>query len=206
MYETPDSLTGIFEYNTDLFAVATIKRIIDHFQTLLTAIVANPEQNICELPLLTSKEEQQLLVEWNDTNCDYSKLCIHQLFEAQAQKTPDKIAVVFESQQLTYKELNQKANQLAHYLKSIGVERETKVGICLERSEKMLVGLLGILKAGGTYIPLDPGFPEERLKFMVEDSGVDFLVTESETSPLAPLLIKERGTESQTPLLDKERG
>jgi amino acid adenylation domain-containing protein/non-ribosomal peptide synthase protein (TIGR01720 family) len=208
MYETASGLTGIFEYNTDLFAVETIKRIIGHFQTLLTAIVANPEQNICELPLLTSKGEQQLLVEWNNTSCDYSKLCIHQLFEAQAQKTPDKIAVVFESQQFTYKELNEKANQLAYYLQSVGVETETRVGICLERSEKMLVGLLGILKAGGTYIPLDPAFPKERLTFMLEDSGVGFLVTDSRTSPLAPLLVKERGTgeESTTPLLDKERG
>ncbi|BAY81640.1 peptide synthetase [Calothrix parasitica NIES-267] len=224
MYETPDGLTGIFEYNTDLFTKSTIERIIGHFQTVLTAIVANPEQNICELPLLTPKEQQQLLIEWNDTSCDYSELCIHQLFEAQAEKTPDKIAVVFESEQLTYKELNQKANQLARYLQSVGVERETRVGICLERSEKMLVGLLGILKAGGTYIPLDPGFPQERLTFMVEDSGVDFLVIDSktsQTSPLTPLpqllqrreppqrtalLIKERGTGEETPLLDKERG
>ncbi|MEO1184441.1 MAG: amino acid adenylation domain-containing protein, partial [Cyanobacteria bacterium J06636_27] len=219
MYETASGLTGIFEYNTDLFTKSTIERIIGHFQTLLTAIVANPEQNICELPLLTPEEEQQLLVEWNDTSCDYSQLCVHQLFEIQAQKTPDKIAVVFESEQLTYKELNEKANQLARYLQSVGVGRETRVGICLERSEKMLVGLLAILKAGGTYIPLDPGFPEERLRFMVEDSGVGFLVMDSGTSPLTPLLIKERGTgeetslvdkerekESKTPLLDKERG
>ncbi|MEM6402144.1 MAG: condensation domain-containing protein, partial [Cyanobacteria bacterium P01_D01_bin.116] len=219
MYETASDLTGIFEYNTDLFAVGTIERIIGHFQTLLTAIVANPEQNICELPLLTPPEEKQLLLEWNNTSCDYSELCIHQLFEAQAEKTPDKIAIVFESQQFTYKELNEKANQLARYLKSVGVEAQTRVGICLERSEKMLVGLLGILKAGGTYIPLDPAFPEERLRFMVEDSEVDFLVMDSKTSPLTPLLVKERGTvegtllldeergkESTTPLLDKERG
>ena len=206
MYETASGLTGIFEYNTDLFALGTIERIIGHFQTLLTAIVANPEQNICELPLLTPPEEQQLLVEWNDTSCDYSKLCIHQLFEAQAEKTPDKIATVFESEQFTYKELNEKANQLARYLKSVGVEAQTRVGIYVERSEKMLVGLLGILKAGGTYIPLDPAFPEERLRFMVEDSGVDFLVTDSKTSPLPPLPIKERGKESTTPNLDKDKG
>ncbi|MEM7555067.1 MAG: amino acid adenylation domain-containing protein [Cyanobacteria bacterium P01_A01_bin.84] len=185
MYETPNGLTGIFEYNTDLFSTGTIKRLVCHFQSLLKGIITNPQQNICELPLLTPEEEQQLLVKWNDTQKDYSHLCIHQLFEQQAEKTPDKIAVIFESEQLiykelTYKELNQKANQLAHYLKSIGVEPQTKVGICLERSEKMLIGLLGILKAGGTYIPLDPGFPQERLQFMVEDSGLDFLITDSD--------------------------
>ena len=197
MYETASGLTGIFEYNTDLFTKSTIERLIGHFQTLLSSIVANPEQSICELPLLSPEEQYQLLVEWNDTNYDYSKLCIHQLFEAQVEKTPDKIAVLFESQQLTYQELNQKANQLAHYLQSVGIETQTRVGICLERSEKMLIGLLAILKAGGTYIPLDPAFPQERLTFMLEDSGVNFLVTEFRSSPPTPLLSKERGDEAQ---------
>ncbi|MEM7555731.1 MAG: amino acid adenylation domain-containing protein [Cyanobacteria bacterium P01_A01_bin.84] len=172
-------------YDNSRFASATISRMLGHLETLLKGIIANPQQKVCELPLFTPEEEQQLLVKWNHTRKDYSHLCIHQLFEQQAEKTPDKIAVIFESEQLiykelTYKELNQKANQLAHYLKSIGVEPQTKVGICLERSEKMLIGLLGILKAGGTYIPLDPGFPEERLQFMVEDSGLDFLITDSD--------------------------
>ncbi len=193
-------------YDSNRFESATITRMLGHLETLLQGIVTNPQQKPWELPLLTAIEKQQLLVDWNDTNCDYSNLCIHQLFAAQAEKTPDKIAVIFESQQLTYKELNQKANQLAHYLKSVGVEEETRVGICLERSEKMLVGLLGILKAGGTYIPLDPAFPEERLTFMLEDSGVNFLITDSRISPLTPLLVKEKGKESETPLLDKERG
>ncbi|MEO1186273.1 MAG: AMP-binding protein, partial [Cyanobacteria bacterium J06636_27] len=193
-------------YDSNRFESATISRMLGHLETLLKGIVTNPQQKVCELPLLTPEEQQQLLVEWNDTNCNYSKVCIHQLFEIQAEKTPDKIAVIFESQQFTYKELNEKANQLARYLQSVGIGRETKVGICLERSEKMLVGLLGILKAGGTYIPLDPAFPQERLRFMVEDSGVNFLITDSGNSLLTPLLIKERGTESTTPLLDKERG
>ena len=180
-------------YDSNRFGSATIIRMLGHLETLLQGIVTNPQQKVCELPLLTVAEKQQLLVDWNDTSCNYSKLCIHQLFEIQANKTPEKIAVIFESQQFTYKQLNEKANQLANYLKSVGVEAETRVGICLERSEKMLVGLLGILKAGGTYIPLDPAFPEERLRFMVEDSGVGFLVTDSRTSKTSPL----------TPLLDK---
>ncbi|MEM6401049.1 MAG: amino acid adenylation domain-containing protein, partial [Cyanobacteria bacterium P01_D01_bin.116] len=166
-------------YDSNRFDSETITRMLGHLETLLQGIVTNPQQKVCELPLLTVAEKQQLLVDWNDTSCNYSKLCIHQLFEIQAEKTPDKIAVIFESQQFTYQQLNEKANQFAHYLKSVGVEAETKVGICLERSEKMLVGLLGILKAGGTYIPLDPAFPEERLRFMVEDSGVNFLITDS---------------------------
>ncbi|MEM6403576.1 MAG: amino acid adenylation domain-containing protein, partial [Cyanobacteria bacterium P01_D01_bin.116] len=191
------------------FDDVTITRILGHLQTLLEGMLIDSEQALSEIPLLTPKEKQQLLVDWNDTNCDYSNLCINQLFEVQVEHTPDKIAVIFESQKLTYKELNQKSNQLARYLQSVGVIRETRVGICLERSEKMLIGLLGILKSGGTYIPLDPAFPEERLRFMVEDSGVDFLVVDfqtSKTSPLTPLLLKERGIESTTtPLLHKDR-
>ncbi|MBE9212893.1 amino acid adenylation domain-containing protein [Plectonema cf. radiosum LEGE 06105] len=187
MYETASGLTGIFEYNTDLFAKSTIERIIGHFQILLTAIVTKPEQKICQLPLLTLGEQQQLLIEWNNTNREYSPICLHQLIENQVELTPSKIAVVFESQQLTYKELNEKANQLAHYLKSIGVKTQTKVGIYLQRSEKILITLLAILKAGGTYIPLDPAFPQERLIYMIENSGVNFLITDSKTSPLTEI-------------------
>ncbi|MEM7716854.1 MAG: amino acid adenylation domain-containing protein, partial [Cyanobacteria bacterium P01_A01_bin.68] len=214
-----EELSLRINYDSNRFESETITRMLGHLETLLQGIVTNPQQKVCELPLLTVAEKQQLLIDWNDTSCNYSELCIHQLFEIQAQKTPDKIAVVFESKQFTYKELNEKANQFAHHLKSVGVEADTKVGICLERSEKMLVGLLGILKAGGSYIPLDPAFPQERLRFMVEDSGVDFLIIDSETSPLTPLLNKERGTGKviplfdkneetgeETPLLDKERG
>ena len=164
MENTTTGLVGGWEYNTDLFDSSTIERMMAHFVTLLEAIVANPQQRISQLPMLTESERQQLLVEWNDTQVDYrDDLCIHQLFEEQSLRTPDAVAVVFENQQLTYHELNSRANQLAHYLRSLGVGADVLVGICVERSLEMVVGLLGILKAGGAYVPLDPEYPQERL-------------------------------------------
>jgi amino acid adenylation domain-containing protein len=174
-------LTASWEYNIDLFDAATITRMLGHFQTLLEGIVANPEQRLSDLPLLTPAERHTLLVEWNNTQVDYPKdICIHQLFEAQVERTPEAVAVVFESQQLTYRELNRRANQLAHHLRSLGVDPDTLVGICLERSLEMVVGLLGILKAGGAYVPLDPAYPQERLTFMLEDSQVPVLLTQQQ--------------------------
>ncbi|EDN69144.1 non-ribosomal peptide synthetase [Beggiatoa sp. PS] len=176
--ETSHGLLGVLEYNTDLFERARIKRMIGHFQTLIEGIVANPQQPIHQLPLLTTAEYQQLMA-WNDTAIDYPKnQCIHQLFEAQVEKTPDAIAVVFEDQQLTYQDLNRRANQLAHHLQTLGVKPEVLVGICVERSLEMIVGLLGILKAGGAYVPLDPSYPKERLAFMLTDAKVQVLVTQ----------------------------
>ena len=178
MQETESGLIGLWEYNSDLFDVATITRMAGHFQTLLEGIVANPQQRISELPLLSETEQNQLLVEWNDTQTDYPQdKCIHQLFEAQVERTPDAVAVVFENQQLTYKQLNSRANQLAHHLQKLGVKPEVLVGICVERSVEMVVGLLGILKAGGAYVPLDPAYPQERLAFMLSDSQVSVLLT-----------------------------
>ena len=131
--------------------------------------------------MLTEFEQQQLLVEWNDTQVDYPHdKCIHQLFEEQVERTPDAVAVVFENQQLTYQELNCRANQLAHYLQSLGVGADVLVGICVERSLEMVVGLLGILKAGGAYVPLDPDYPTERLSFMLEDAQVPVLLTQQQ--------------------------
>lgn len=177
--ETEQGLTGGFEYSTDLFDEVTIGRMVRHFQTLLEGIVANPTQRLSELPLLTAAERYQLLTEWNNTYSKYPQdPCIHQLFEAQASKTPDAVAVVFADQQLTYRQLNQKANQLAHYLQTLGVKPEVLVGICVERSIEMLVGLLGILKAGGAYVPLDPAYPPERLAFMLADAQVSVLLTQ----------------------------
>jgi len=173
-------LQGFWQYNSSLFDRDRITRMVGHFQTLLAGIVANPEQRIDELPLLTTAERHQLLVEWNDNQRPYpDDKCIHQLFEEQVAQNPDAIAVVDATESLTYRELNVRANQLAHYLQSLGVTTETLVGICVERSLAMIVGLLGILKAGGAYVPLDPDYPSERLAFMVEDSNVALLLSHS---------------------------
>ena len=176
--DTEQGLTAAFVYNTDLFEAGTIARMLENFQTLLEAMVADPEQRLSDLPLLTETERQQLLVEWNGTKTDCPRdLCIHQLFEAQVERTPDAIAVVFEAEQLTYGELNRRANQLAHHLRALGVGPEVLVAICLERSLEMVIGLLGILKAGGAYVPLDPAYPKERLAFMLKDAQVPVLLT-----------------------------
>jgi len=172
-------LEGFWEYDSDLFTPERINRMVGHFQTLLKGIVANPQQTIGELPLLTESEKQQLLVEWNQTQTSYpDHYCIHQLFEEQVVKTPDAIAVIDGEQSLTYEQLNQKANQIARYLQKLGVKTEDLVGICIERSVLMIIGLLGILKAGAAYIPLDPNYPSERLAYMLEDSAVSVLLTQ----------------------------
>ncbi|MDZ7967784.1 MAG: amino acid adenylation domain-containing protein [Nostoc sp. DedSLP03] len=179
VWQTKAGLMGSWEYNSDLFEPDTIARMTSHFQTLLAAIIANPNQPIAELPLLSECERHQLLVEWNDTYTPYPQSkCIHQLFEEQVEKTPNALAVVYEDESLTYQQLNLRANQLAHYLQSLGVGAEVLVGICVERSPLMIVGLLGILKAGGAYVPLDPAYPQERLAFMLEDAQVKVLLTQ----------------------------
>ncbi|MHC5747769.1 MAG: non-ribosomal peptide synthetase [Nostoc sp.] len=178
MYETASELMGVFEYNTDLFNEATIHRMVQHFCCLLSGIVKNPEQHLSELPLLTHAELHQLLVEWNDTQIEYPKdRCFHQLFEAQVERSPNAVAVVFKDEQLTYRELNRRANQLAYHLQKLGVKPEVIVGLCVERSLEMVIGLLAILKAGGAYLPLDPTYPSERLTFMLSDSQVPILLT-----------------------------
>lgn len=171
--------SNTLEYNTDLFDPATIERMDGHFQTLLREIVADPARPISQLPILTEAERHQLLVDWNNTAQDYSKeKCFHDLFEAQAQRTPDSIAVVFDDRRLTYRELNARANRLAHYLRRLGVGPETLVGVFVERSIEMVVALLGVMKAGGAYVPLDPTYPQDRLAFMLEDAGLALLVTQ----------------------------
>ena len=177
--DTGDQLTGYFEYSTDLFEASTVERMAGHFRMLLESIAADQNRPISSLPLLTDLERHQLLDEWNDTAADYPKdKCIHRLFEEQVERTPDAIAVEFEESRITYRDLNQRANQLAHYLMVLGIGPEKLVGICIERSLEMVVGLLGILKAGAAYVPLDPAYPKERLEFMLHDAQVSAVLTQ----------------------------
>lgn len=185
--ETDQGLTGFWQYNSNLFEAATIERMTGHFKTLLEGMILHPEKPVGKLPLLTPAESQQLLAQWNNTATDYPQdKSIHQLFEEQVAKTPDAVAVIFEKHQLTYRELNSRANQLAHYLKKLGVKPETLVSICLDRSLEMVIGLLGILKAGGAYVPLDPSYPQERLSQILSDSQASILLTNQELGENIP--------------------
>ena len=183
VWENPAGLRLGLEYNTDLFEADTIRRLLEHYRTLLAGVVADPSQRLSALPLLISAERSQMLVDWNATRKEYPvEQCFHQLFEAQVERTPEAVAVTFENQQLTYRELNRRANQLARYLKKLGVGPETMVGVCLERSPEMLIGLLGILKAGGAYVPLDPAYPAERIAYVLADAQVPVLLTQRSTA------------------------
>lgn len=180
MTDTHEGLRGAWEYSSDLFERVIIERMSGHFQQLLAGIVANPDQALSDLPLLSAAERQQLLITWNPAPSDAPDQGIHQRFEAQVHQTPDAIAVVVADQHLTYRILDQRANQLAHFLQRLGVGPEVRVGLCMERSLDLIVGLLGILKAGGAYVPLDPAYPPERLSFMLTDAQVSLLVTQAE--------------------------
>ena len=172
-------IRGSATYNPDLFDASSIARMIGHWQTLIGDAVANPDLTVGELAVLTAFERQQLLVEWNDTLADYpSEMGLHQLIEAQVERTPEAIAVKFGERQLSYRELNARANQLARHLQKLGVGTDVLVGVSIERSLEMVIGLLGVLKAGGAYIPLDATYPKDRLSFMVEDSGLKVLLTQ----------------------------
>jgi len=174
-----EALHGWIEYKADLFDPSTITRMVEHFQRILKVAVSDPTLPISALPLLTDSEYYRLLTAWNrNVRDDVVDTDIHQLFTAQAEKTPDAIAVTCQDGQLTYRELNRKANQLAHYLLKRGTKPESLIGICVERSLDAVVGLLGILKAGGAYLPLDPGNPKDRLAFMLSDSGIQVVLTQ----------------------------
>ncbi|HEX5706332.1 MAG TPA: amino acid adenylation domain-containing protein, partial [Pyrinomonadaceae bacterium] len=185
--ESDAGLWGYLEYNTALFDASTMRRFVKHFANLLEGIAADPARRLSELPLVGEDEQRQLLIGWNETASDYPRdKAIHQLFEQQVERAPDAVAVVFGDEQLTYAELNGRANRLAHFLRKSGVGPETRVGICVERSAEMVVGLLGILKAGGCYVPLDPTHPAPRLAFMIEDAAVPVLLTQERLADSLP--------------------
>nr|VFK09968.1 MAG: amino acid adenylation domain-containing protein [Candidatus Kentron sp. FM] len=195
MLEAKRALFGDFKYNTDLFEAETIERMVGHFQRLLEGIVAEPETRISRLSLLTETERQRILVEWNDTKTPYpADKCVHELFEEQAAKTPNALALVFpstgsgpgEDDKINYGELNARANRLAHRLRKLGVGPEVLVGLFVERSVEMIVGLLGIMKAGGAYVPLDPDYPAERLAFMSDDANLAVLLCHGATREKLP--------------------
>src|SRR6185369_8196001 len=179
MVETGGAIFATMPYNSDLFDAATAARMAEHFQNFLVHLVEKPEQPIARQPLMNAAEQRRVLIEWNDTQLPSENLCIHQLFEQQVDKTPNAIAVVFQDQHLTYRELNARANQLAHTLLALGVAPETTVGICVERSLEMAIAVLATLKAGGAYVPLDPSYPKARLAFMLADAGVSVLLAQA---------------------------
>jgi len=187
MVEEAQEWWATLEYNIDLFDAATISRMLGHFQTLLEGIVANPDERVSDLPLLTETERYQLLVGWNDTQRDYPKdRCVHELFEEQVERTPQATAVMFEEERLSYRELNRRANQLAHRLQALGVGPGVLAGICMERSVEMVVGLLGILKAGGAYVPVDPNYPMERLALVLNDAQTPVLLSQQHLAETFP--------------------
>ncbi|MEG4442150.1 condensation domain-containing protein, partial [Microcoleus sp. AT9_B5] len=176
--DSSEGISGMVIYSADLFDEATITRLIGHFQTLLESIVTNPEQRIANLQYLSAQERYHLLVECNNTQADYPQdLCIHQLFEMQADRTPEAVALVFGEERVTYQQLNLRSNQLARYLQKNGVGAEVLVGLCCGRSLDLIVGMLGILKAGGAYLILDPSYPAERSSFILKDAQVSVLLT-----------------------------
>lgn len=177
--DTSGEMSGIIDYNPDLFDSATVQRFIGHYRNFLKAIASQPDMKLSEVPFLSPDEREQLLFTWNDTSRAHpQEQCMHHLFEAQAESVPEKVAVIYEERELTYGELEQRANALAHYLAKLGVGPEVRVGICMERGPEMAVGLLGILKAGGAYVPLDPSHPAERLSYMLADSRASVVLTQ----------------------------
>jgi amino acid adenylation domain-containing protein len=183
--EAEGGVRGWLEYNTDLFATESMKRLLGHYESLLWGVVRHPSQRLAELPLLGEQERRQLLEEWNQTRRAYpSRACIHELFAAQAKAHADEVAVVCGEAALSYGELNRRANQLARHLRRLGVGPEEVVGICMDGSLELVVGLLGILKTGGAYLPLDPSYPPKRLRFMVQDAGVRVVLTTKGLTPV----------------------
>ena len=210
LVDTEFGVQGTLGYSTDLFEVATMQRLVSHFESLLGSIVAAPEQQLSDLSLLTAEEKQLLLVDWNQTAVPlpFSEgTYLLDLIEEQVAQKPQAEAAANGTQSLTYRELNHQANQLARYLKKVGVGPEVRVGICVGRSLKMIVGLLGVMKAGGVYVPLDPEYPPERVRYMLEDSQASILLTEKKLlSQLPPFAGRVISLDEQWPEIERENG
>ncbi|GHO80005.1 hypothetical protein KSD_77760 [Ktedonobacter sp. SOSP1-85] len=211
---TDQGLSLLVEYSTDLFDADTIERMMQHWRQILQAIVADPQQRIATVPLLIEAQREELLHHWNDTGTTYPRSAsLHQLFEEQVERSPDAVAVVFEGAELSYAELNRRANQLAHRLQEMQVGPDTLVGVCLERSLELVIALLGVLKAGGAYVPLDPVYPQERLHYMLHDAQVSVVLTQealrdrtSEGEGITQLVLDtDWGTLSHQPVENIER-
>jgi amino acid adenylation domain-containing protein len=186
-WDSAEAVTGQIEYHSDLFGAATVQRMSRHFTHLLEGVVADPAARLSELPLLSETDRRQLLVDWNDTDAEFpDDACIHTLFERQVQRSPEAIAVVYGDQQIRYSELNARANQLAHYLRSLGVGPEDLAGVFVERTQDVPVALLGILKAGGAYVPLDPAYPHQRLALMLADANPSVVLTHATSADRLP--------------------
>ncbi|HEY2737813.1 MAG TPA: AMP-binding protein, partial [Thermoanaerobaculia bacterium] len=196
--EIGGDLAAAFEWNLDLFDATTVRRLFGHFANLLTAMARHPERRLSELEMLGSSEVQQIVCEWNATAVPGGAECLHELIEAQVERTPEAPAVVFAEESLTYRELNARANELAHHLVRLGVGPDVRVGLFLERSAHLVVGLLATLKAGGAFVPIDPSYPAERIAYMLADSRVPVALTEARLSSLLP------ASAARTVLLDAE--
>ena len=194
------AISGPITYNPDLFDAETIQRLVGHWNALIEGAVANPEQAVSNLPILTTNEHKRIVVDWNNTEAQYSNgnRCLHQLIEEQAEQTPNGIAITFEQHHVSYGELNQRANQLARHLKKLGVGPDVLVAVMAERSLEMVVALLGVLKAGGAYVPIDPDYPVDRVAFMLGDAGAPVLLTQARFADRVP------GHEGKTLCLDSE--
>jgi amino acid adenylation domain-containing protein len=186
--ETSSGIEGFLYYPQELYSDSMMANFAQHYQILLEELIANPEQAIGDIPFLTEAERNRQLFEWNDTTRDFpGTKCFHELFEEQVERTPDAIAIVFKQSALTYTALNSEANQLAHYLRSLGIGPEMTVAIALERSPILMIGLLGILKTGATYLPLELSYPRDRLAFFISDSQVALILTQQNLSSKLPL-------------------
>ena len=178
---TANEIVAEVHYDSDSFQSRDIERLVEQFSCLIESVTNDPEARISDLNLLSNAEREQLLVKWNETSAEYPReACIHELFEQQVERTPEAIAVSFGAAELSYRELNERANQLAHYLREHGVRADQPVGLCVERSVEMVVGMLGVLKAGGGYVPIDPEYPRERVSLMLADSGLELLLTQQQ--------------------------